>query len=148
MLRRFTPLTLLLALVALVAAPLRLHAAPPAPVHAVAAPAPHDSAPAVPLYVDSLPAIDSLHVAAPPSARSDSMVRAKFRVVEHRENAWFKGQKTIVFEAVYDQSVPEDQRYASATPSGRIEMQVNNPAAIAVFELGRSFYLDFTPTDS
>lgn len=72
-------------------------------------------------------------------------VRAKFRVSEHRQPAYNKQARTIVLEAQYDQSIPEDQRYSEATPSGRVEMFVTNPAAIEQFELGKSFYLDFTP---
>jgi hypothetical protein len=49
------------------------------------------------------------------------------------------------FSATYDESVPEDQRYAQATPIGNIEMRVDNPAVS--FEPGKAYYLDFTPAD-
>ncbi|WP_435214753.1 N-acetylmuramoyl-L-alanine amidase [Streptomyces sp. bgisy034] len=51
--------------------------------------------------------------------------------------------RTFRFHAVYDTTVPEDQRYAKATPCGAVEIQVDNPAVS--FEPGRQHYLDFTP---
>jgi hypothetical protein len=33
------------------------------------------------------------------------------------------------------------------TPSGELKMMVTNPAAIEKFELGKEYYLDFTPAD-
>jgi hypothetical protein len=46
---------------------------------------------------------------------------------------------------MYDESIPEDQRYAKATPSGTLTITVDNPAV--VFEPGASYYLDITPAD-
>lgn len=74
------------------------------------------------------------------------MVRAKFQLSEERTNHWGQG-KTLIFQPIYDQSIPEDQRYSEATPSGRLEMLVNNPAALEKFKLGRYYYLDFTPVE-
>lgn len=73
------------------------------------------------------------------------MVRAKFQVVEIREHAYNKTARTIVLQPQYDMSVPEDQRFAQATPNGRIEMYVDNPTAVAALEIGKDFYVDFTP---
>ncbi|MFI6249059.1 hypothetical protein [Streptomyces sp. NPDC051016] len=53
--------------------------------------------------------------------------------------------RTYRFAAVYDTTVPEDQRYAQATPIGELKIQVDNPAV--VFEPGKQYYLDFTPAD-
>ncbi|MFJ2004827.1 hypothetical protein [Streptomyces chartreusis] len=53
--------------------------------------------------------------------------------------------RTFRFHAVYDTTIPEDQRYARATPCGAIEIQVDNPSV--AFEPGRQYYLDFTPVD-
>jgi len=53
--------------------------------------------------------------------------------------------RTFRFTAVYDPDVPEDVRYAQATPVGELRIQVDNPSVI--FEPGRSYYLDFTPVD-
>jgi hypothetical protein len=46
---------------------------------------------------------------------------------------------------MYDTSIPEDQRFQQATPSGSFEQLVDNPAALEQFELGKSYYVDFTP---
>lgn len=59
------------------------------------------------------------------------------------EKTW---PRTFRFNAVYDTTIPEDQRYAKYTPSGELKIQVDNPAVI--FEPGRAYYLDFTPVDS
>jgi hypothetical protein len=49
-----------------------------------------------------------------------------------------------VLVAQYDPELPEDVRYSKATPSGRIEMQVDNPPARAFFKPGKAYYIDFT----
>lgn len=72
-------------------------------------------------------------------------VRAKFTVsslTKHHYNAGLTGVKLT---CEYDPSIPEDQRFYDATPSGSIEMNVNNPAALAQLTLGAKFYVDFTP---
>ncbi|WP_406168863.1 hypothetical protein [Streptomyces sp. NBC_00996] len=53
--------------------------------------------------------------------------------------------RTYRFHALYDTSIPEDVRYAKATPSGQLSIAVDNPTV--VFEPGKSYYLDFTPAD-
>ncbi|MEU1275344.1 hypothetical protein [Streptomyces sp. NPDC005799] len=58
------------------------------------------------------------------------------------EKTW---PRTFRFNAVYDTSIPEDQRYAKYTPSGELKIQVDNPAVS--FEPGKQYYLDFTPAD-
>lgn len=50
------------------------------------------------------------------------------------------------FTAVYDPTVPEDQRYALATPSGQVTIRIDNPAVS--FEPGKYYYLDFTEADA
>jgi hypothetical protein len=72
------------------------------------------------------------------------MVRAKFKVTEVRQHAWHPTARTIVLEPQYDSSIDEDRRYATATPSGRIEMFVDNPKAIDALPVGGYFYVDFT----
>jgi hypothetical protein len=65
-------------------------------------------------------------------------VRAKFKVVENADGR-------IVLRPEYDHTIPEDQRFAQATPSGEIFLQVDNPSAGAALQLGKSFYIDFSP---
>lgn len=78
-------------------------------------------------------------------------VRAKFMVTEVRHHHWNPSMKTIVLQPQYDQSIPEDQRFCDATPSGSFEMVVNNPVAIDALmpggQLGKTFYIDLTPAD-
>jgi hypothetical protein len=78
-------------------------------------------------------------------------VRAKFRVASITEQADYSGQpsktKVVKLACIYDQSIPEDQRFFDATPSGTVEMWINNPAALEQFALGKAFYADFTPVE-
>lgn len=73
------------------------------------------------------------------------MVRAKFRLTEIHNLSWSQTAQRFVFEAQYDQSIPEDQRFSTATPTGRFEMTVDNPAAQQQFKLGEAYYFDATP---
>lgn len=75
------------------------------------------------------------------------MVRAKFKVtcVTTKEVAPnYPAQKSITLEAVYDSKIAEDVSFSKATPSGRMEMQIDNPDAIAAMPVGTVFYVDFT----
>lgn len=53
--------------------------------------------------------------------------------------------RTFRFQALYDPDAPEDQRYALSTPSGSLQMLVDNPAV--TFEPGKAYYLDITPAE-
>lgn len=75
------------------------------------------------------------------------MVRAKFVLAEETRCNWSPTSKKLVFSAQYDQNTPEDQRYSKATPTGTLTMQVDNPAALEQFELGKAYYIDFTPVE-
>lgn len=70
------------------------------------------------------------------------MVRAKFQVTSINQHSW--GGKVFGLTAVYDDGIEENKRFAKATPSGSMEMQIDNPPAAEFFELGKSYYLDFT----
>jgi len=74
-------------------------------------------------------------------------VRAKFRFIEKTDMHWSSTAKKLVFQPEYDTSIPEDQRFAKATPSGRFEMTVDNPSALEQFELGKTYYVDFAPAE-
>lgn len=73
------------------------------------------------------------------------MVRAKFKVVAVTQHHYEINARTIKLEPQYDQSIPEDRRFAQATPTGEMSIYVNNPRAVAELELGKYFYLDFVP---
>lgn len=74
-------------------------------------------------------------------------IRAKFLCASETRHAYGQsGQRTYKFTAVYDPDLPEDQKFNKYTPSGSLEMVIDNPAAH--FEPGRFYYLDFTPVDA
>ena len=73
------------------------------------------------------------------------MVRAKFMLLEVRQHSYTQHGRTLVFGPQYDASIPEDQRFAQATPSGHFEMFVDNPAALQQLELGKQYYFDISP---
>jgi hypothetical protein len=77
--------------------------------------------------------------------RSQMTVRAKFKLVEVHSLAWSGRAKRFKFSAEYDSSIPEDRRFAQATPMGTLEFLVDNPEAADRFEIGKSYYLDFSP---
>lgn len=76
-------------------------------------------------------------------------VRAKFRCTTETRKKWGPSEEQVTrsyeFMALYDPAIPEDQRYAKASPSGTLTIQVDNPAV--TFEPGAQYYLDFTPAD-
>lgn len=75
------------------------------------------------------------------------MVRGKFMLQQIIQSSWGGEGRTLIFAAQYDPDLPEDQSYSKATPTGKIEMTVDNPAALEQFQLGKAYYLDFTPTE-
>lgn len=72
-------------------------------------------------------------------------VRAKFRVSHVTD--YGNDLKQVCLEAVYDDGIPENQRFSKHTPSGKIEISMTNPAASDQFKPGKSFYLVFTEAD-
>jgi len=71
------------------------------------------------------------------------MVRGKFNVIKIARLAW--GGSEVTLSAVPADELPENQRYHKYTPSGELKMTIDNPPAEEFFELGKSYYLDFTP---
>lgn len=63
-------------------------------------------------------------------------------IVSH---AWSPVTKTLKFQSCYDNSIPEDLRFQKATPSASAEYNIDNPDALAQFELGKDYYVDFSP---
>lgn len=76
-------------------------------------------------------------------------VRAKFYVtaINHRfTNDAGACNAQICLEPVYVSGKGDDnESWSKYTPSGKLEMTVTNPAAVAQFELGKAYYIDFTP---
>lgn len=59
-----------------------------------------------------------------------------------------KQDTTVFLHTVYSEDIQsEDGRFTKATPWGELKMTVDNPNAAIQFELGKSYYLDFTPAE-
>lgn len=43
---------------------------------------------------------------------------------------------------------PGNDEWSKWTPSGSIEMHINNPAAVEKFEVGKDYFVDFTPVEA
>lgn len=74
-------------------------------------------------------------------------IRAKFHFesINTVKNQWGESYE-LVFRTQYDNTIPEDQRFQKATPTGLIKMTVDNPAALEYFgQPGGYFYADFVP---
>lgn len=67
-------------------------------------------------------------------------VRCKFQLTE--ATTYPSGMRKLVFRPNYDETIPEDQRFAKASPSGQLEIQVDNPVAAQFFEIGAFYYFD------
>lgn len=72
-------------------------------------------------------------------------VRAKLVLQKISQVSWNPEVRVLTFGAQYDSSIPEDQRFAKATPTATAEFTVDNPAAVAQFVLGEAYYVDFAP---
>ena len=78
---------------------------------------------------------------------SAPVVRAKFRVmaIEPAQNADPNNVfTTIRMIPVWEQD-GVNRTWSRATPSGELKISITNPDAIDKFDLGREYYLDFTP---
>jgi len=53
-------------------------------------------------------------------------------------------QVNVEMVPVLSSDIPEDQNFSLATPGGRIELYITNPAVISQIEAGKLFYVDFT----
>lgn len=77
-------------------------------------------------------------------------VRAKFRCTKKSSStsaAGYGEPKPVDTEEVTFQAVAgeENKEWSKWTPAGQLTMTINNPAALAQFEVGRDYFLDFTP---
>ena len=76
-------------------------------------------------------------------------IRAKFTLTQHRTTTRYAGGDSyheFTFQPQYDETLPEDRRFAKATPAGEFRMMVDNPPVIAFLSAnpGRQFYFDMT----
>lgn len=79
------------------------------------------------------------------------MVRAKFTVREiTRTKHWDKSKgeiQTIVLSPVISDGNEENKKFFEATPTGEIKLGTVNEAAARQFELGKSYFVDFSPAE-
>lgn len=71
------------------------------------------------------------------------MIRAKF-VVTKVTKYETPGYAEIELQPRYSKTIPEDQAFAKATPSGLLNLGVSNPAVIEALQPGKVFYIDIT----
>jgi hypothetical protein len=59
------------------------------------------------------------------------------------------GPKPVEQERVVLQPVagPGNETWSKWTPSGKLEMTITNPEAVAQFEVGKDYFVDFTLAD-
>ena len=56
----------------------------------------------------------------------------------------FGSQLEVTLTPQFDDAIEENKRFAKATPSGTIQIYVDNPPAEQSLALGKLFYVDFT----
>ena len=77
-------------------------------------------------------------------------VRAKFRCIEKSSRSSTSGYgdaKPVDTEEVTLVAVQgdENKEWSKWTPSGSLKMQINNPAALEQFVVGKDYFIDITP---
>jgi hypothetical protein len=72
------------------------------------------------------------------------VVRAKFRVQYVQD---FGASKKVYLVPVTDDGIAENARFHKYTPSGSLEMVIDNPPAADQFKPQMDFYVDFTPVE-
>jgi len=72
-------------------------------------------------------------------------VRGKFKLSESTQVDYNPEVRKLTFNAVCNDGTEENAKFHKYTPSGEISMTVDNPSASEQFELGKSYYVDFTP---
>lgn len=72
-------------------------------------------------------------------------VRARFYVSETKRTAYSNGVGGVVVLNAVSRG-DKNAQWASATPSGKVEMTINNPSAFAIFDeaLGKDVDITFT----
>jgi hypothetical protein len=80
------------------------------------------------------------------------MVRAKFTVLEITRRKWYASDKKELYTikmspVVGTDNNEENKKFFSSTPSGTIELGLLYEETANLFELGKSYYVDFTPAE-
>ena len=81
-------------------------------------------------------------------------VRAKFQCtsITRQHNRGWSGTPpsethTVHFMPVSGNDSEENRKFWEATPSGKVEIGCAKAETAGLFELGKDYYLDFTPAD-
>jgi hypothetical protein len=74
-------------------------------------------------------------------------VRAKFYVQRISEVKDGSGKSTSIELFPVTSGSEENKQFFKYTPSGRFELSTINQAAAQEFELGKEYYVDFTPAE-
>lgn len=78
-------------------------------------------------------------------------VRAKFICVENGKAGYSPTHITskIVLQPIHGTygDSEENKQFFAATPGGKIELSVVNTTAAEQFEVGKAYYVDFTPAE-
>jgi hypothetical protein len=90
----------------------------------------------------AMPGIESTEYPPNPERRLGGGAEPKMYKQTFLANA-----QNIRLAAQYDPSIPEDQRFMEATPSGELKFYVSNPAVIGGFQIGKNYYVDLTPCE-
>jgi len=76
-------------------------------------------------------------------------MRAKFRISHIDQQNLQHGQETLYMHPVAASKYPadgsdENNTYAKFSPSGQLQLTIQNPALIGNFAVNEEYYLDFT----
>lgn len=75
------------------------------------------------------------------------MVRAKFYVQSVATFGDGGGARVVLLPVYSTDPEHENKKFWNATPSGTIDMSINNPDAVAEFVEGQEYYVDFSPAE-
>lgn len=74
------------------------------------------------------------------------IARCKFTVTDVTLHAY--GGRTVKLETAYDQPLSqEDRAFSNATPTGKMEVSIQNERVFDVFKPGQKVYVDVTPIE-
>lgn len=70
-------------------------------------------------------------------------VRAKFYCCAKKRVKWWGDSPVQDVVELNAASGKGNEEWSAATPSGKIEMTISNQAALAAFEVGKSYFVEF-----
>ena len=73
------------------------------------------------------------------------IARCKFIVDSVTHHGY--GGRTVKLNTHYDNTIPEDRAFTKATPTGSMEVRIDNTGVFDVFQPGKYVYVDVTAVD-